>query len=347
MEAALAAGVHRGTVSRWCGVFRRDGPSGLEKGKRGRRVGDQLMLTDSEARRVQGWIANKCPDQMQLPFALWTAQAVRELIHKKFGKTLGLSTMHLYLKRWGFTAQKPLTRATQRDPQKIAAWLEQDYPAIAARAKRERAVIYWSDETGVNNQDQIGRGYALKGQTPILTQTGQKFSTSMIAAVSNRGLMRFRLYKGALNVAIFIDFMKRLVKDAKQKVFLIVDNLRVHHAKAVQEWLAQHKEEIEIFYLPAYAPEHNPDEYLNNDLKQTIKNKPRAKTRDGLVATTASILKSIQKRPRPGQIIFPRKACALCCLKRHLFTWDISSYVQPLLSGQKHKTVKDRPKIDR
>ena len=116
------------------------------------------ILTASQARRVQGWIANKCPDQMQLPFALWTAQAVRELIHKKFGKTLGLSTMQLYLKRWGFSAQKPLTRATQRDPQKIAAWLEQDYPSIAARAKREKAVIYWGDETGVCNQDQIGRG---------------------------------------------------------------------------------------------------------------------------------------------------------------------------------------------
>jgi len=164
------------------------------------------------------------PDQMQLPFALWTAQAARELIHKKFGKSLGLSTMQLYLKRWGFSAQKPLTRATQRDPQKIAAWLEQDYPSIAARAKRDKAVIYWSDETGICNQDQIGKGYAPKGQTPILTQTGQKFSTSMIAAVSNRGLMRFKLYKGALNVAIFIDFMNRLIKDAKQKVFLIVDN---------------------------------------------------------------------------------------------------------------------------
>ncbi len=282
MEAALAVGVHRGTMSRWSGAFRRNGASGIEKGKRGRRVGDQLILTEVEARRVQGWIANKCPDQMQLPFALWTAQAARELIHKKFGKSLGLSTMQLYLKRWGFSAQKPLTRATQRDPQKIAAWLEQDYPSIAARAKRDKAVIYWSDETGI---------------TPILTQTGQKFSTSMIAAVSNRGLMRFKLYKGALNVAIFIDFMKRLLKDAKQKVFLIVDNLRVHHAKAVQDWVARHKVEIEIFYLPAYAPEHNPDEYLNNDLKQTIKNKPRAKTRDDLVAATSSILKSIQKRP--------------------------------------------------
>jgi len=206
MEAALAVGVHRGTVSRWCGAFRRNGTSGIEKGKRGRRAGDQLILTEVEARRVQRWIRDKMPDQMQLPFALWTAQAVRELIHKRLGKTLGLSTMQLYLKRWGFTSQKPLTRATQRDPQKIAAWLEQVYPSIAARAKRDKAVIYWSDETGICNQDQIGKGYAPKGQTPILTQTGQKFSTSMIAAVSNRGLMRFKLYKGALNVAIFIDF---------------------------------------------------------------------------------------------------------------------------------------------
>ena len=250
IEAALAVGVHRGTVSRWCGAFRRNGTSGIEKGKRGRRAGDQLILTEVEARRVQRWIRDKMPDQMQLPFALWTAQAVRELIHKKLGKTLGLSTMQLYLKRWGFTSQKPLTRATQRNPQKIATWLEQDYPSIAARAKRDKAVIYWSDETGICNQDQIGKGYAPKGQTPILTQTGQKFSTSMIAAVSNRGLMRFKLYKGALNVAIFIDFMKRLIKDAKQKVFLIVDNLRVHHAKAVQDWLVRHKVEIENLLSP-------------------------------------------------------------------------------------------------
>ncbi|MGH6839039.1 MAG: IS630 family transposase [Methylocella sp.] len=170
-------------------------------------------------------------------------------------------------------------------------------PSTAARAKREKAAIDRAARPGVCNQDQIGRDYASKGRTPVLAQTGQKFSTSMIAAVSNRGLMRFKIYKGALNVAIFLDFMKRLNKDARQKLLLIVDNLRVHHAKTVQEWLARHGQEIEIFYLPAYAPEHNPDEYLNNDLKQTIKNKPRAKTRDDLVATASSILKSIQKRP--------------------------------------------------
>jgi transposase len=263
MQAALAVGVHRGTVSRWCGTYRRDGASGLEKGKRGRRAGDQLILTAEQARRVQRWIRDKMPDQMKLPFALWTAQAVRELIHKKFGKTLALSTMPLYLKRWGFTAQNPLTRATPRDPQRIAAWREQDYPRIAARAKREKAVIHWSD--GVRDQDQIGRRDAPHGRTPVPTQTGQTFSTSMIAAVSNRGLMRFKLHKGALNDAIVIDFMTRLVRDAKQKVFLIVGDPCVHLASfdkssgAVQEWLAHHKGKIEIFTLPACAPEHTPD----------------------------------------------------------------------------------------
>lgn len=272
MEAALAVGVHRGTVSRWCGTYRRDGASGLEKRKRGRRAGDRLMLTASEARRVQRWIRDKMPDQMKLPFALWTAQAVRELIHKKFGKTLGLSTMPLYLKRWGFTAQKPLTRATQCDPQRIAAWLRSEYPRIAARAKREKALIHWSAETGVRDQDQIGPfgkssgGYAPEGQTPVLTRTGQKFAMGKIAAVSNRGLMRFTLYEGALNGAIFIDFMTRLVRDAKQKVFLIVGDPRVHLASfdknsgAVQEWLAHHKDEIEIFTLPDDKLEHTPDE---------------------------------------------------------------------------------------
>ena len=160
-------------------------------------------------------------------------------------------------------------------------------------------MIYWSDETGICNQDQIGRGYAPKGQTPVLTQTAQKFSTHTIAAVSNRGLMRFKLYKGALNVAIFIDFLKCLIKDAKQKVFLIVDNLRVHHAKAVQDWLAQHKDDNRS--NPTSRPtRRNTTQYEgppNNYLKQTIKNKPRAKTPDDLVTTTLSILKSIQKRP--------------------------------------------------
>lgn len=309
-EAATVAGVSRQIVNQWVKRHRQSGTSGLLDGRRISPRKGCGSLTAGESRRIQGWIKDRCPNQLRLPFALWTAQAVRELIRRRLDKELGLSTVQLYLKRWGFTPQKPVTRATQRCPQKIASWLEKDYPAIMRRAKREKAAIFWGDETGINNQDQIGKGYAPKGQTPVLRQTAQKFSTSMISAISNRGVLRFRLYKGALNVDLFIDFLQRLVRDAKQKVFLIVDNLRVHHAKSVMEWVAKHKSKIAIFYLPAYAPEHNPDEYLNNDLKQQIKNKPRANDGKALVATTLSILKSIQRRPGRVRSYFRAKYVA-------------------------------------
>lgn len=164
-----------------------------------------------------------------------------------------------------------MTPVTPRDPQRTAAWLRSDYPSIAARAEREKRVIYWSDATGVRDQDLTGRGYAPECRTPVLTQAWQEYSVSLIAAVSNPGLMRFKLYKGNRNGAIFIDFMTRLVRDAKNVPLASFDK----SSGAVQEWLAHHKDEIEIFYLPAYAAEHTPDEYFNNDLEQTIKNTPR------------------------------------------------------------------------
>lgn len=302
--AASAVGVARGTVAKWVSVYRASGESGLNRRKRGRDSASQRALTGAEERRIQGWIRDRCPDQMKLPFALWTAGAVRELIARGLGKKLGLSTVQLYLKRWGFTPQKPLKRATQRSQKAINDWLETEYPAIAARAKREGAVIYWGDETGVSNQDQVGRGYAPKGQTPILTQTAKKFGTSMISAVTNRGHCRFMLYEGALNVALFLAFLKRLIRDNPHKVFLVVDNLKVHHALKVTAWAEKNKSRIELFYLPPYAPEHNPDEYLNNDLKQQIKNKPKPESRPVLVKATASVMRSIQKQPHRVQSYF-------------------------------------------
>ena len=92
----------------------------------GRRVSPRRgkgLLTPSEARQVQRWIADKTPDQLKLPWALWTSRAVRDLIPLRFGKRLGLSTVQLYLQRWGMTPQKPLARAKERQPAAIAAWL--------------------------------------------------------------------------------------------------------------------------------------------------------------------------------------------------------------------------------
>jgi transposase len=296
-EVALAVGVHRQTVNLWVKRYRAQGADGVLDGRRvSPRRGKGLLAAD-EAGKIRGWIAEKTPDQLKLPWALWTSRAVRDLIALRFGKTLGLSTVQLYLQRWGMTPQKPLARAKERQPAAIAAWLETAYPAIARRAKAEGAAIYWGDETGISNQDQIGRSYAPKGQTPVVARTARRITQSMISAVSNRGLMRFMLYDGALNAAGFNAFLRRLSKDAGQKVFLIVDNLRVHHAKLVKAWAQSHAHEIELFYLPAYAPDHNPDEYLNNDLKQKLRQQPQPSSKDELLNSTRAVLRAIQRSP--------------------------------------------------
>jgi transposase len=302
-------GVHRQTVNLWLKRYRAQGV--LD----GRRVSPRRgkgLLTADEVGKVRGWIADRTPDQRKLPFALalrapyrqWTSRAVRELIELQFGKRLGLSTVQLDRQRWGMAPQNPLARAKERLPAAIEAWLESSYPAIAKRAKVLRAVIYWGDESGISNQDQIGRSYAPKGQTPVIRRTARRITQSMISAVSNRGLMRFMLYEGALNAALFIGFLRRLIKDAGQKVVLIVDTLRVHHAKPVQAWVASHAHEIEICSLPSYAPDHNPGEYLNNDLKQKLRQQPQQGSKDDPIRRTRSLLRAIQRSPKRGQAYF-------------------------------------------
>ena len=303
-EAAQVVGVQRQTVNIWLQRYRAQGEAGVLDGRRVSPRRGKGLLTAEEAGQVQGWITDRTPDQLKLPFALWTSRAVRDLIALRFGKTLGLSTVQLYLQRWNMTPQKPLARARERQPAAIAAWLERHYPAIARRAKAEGAAIYWGDETGISNQDQIGRSYAPKGQTPVVARTAKRITQSMISAVSNRGLMRFMFYEGALSADRFIDFLRRLAKDAGQKVFLIVDNLKVHHASKVKAWAAAHAHEIELFYLPAYAPDHNTDEYLNNDLKQKLRQQPQPATKDELIKNTRAVLRAIQRSPRRIQAYF-------------------------------------------
>jgi transposase len=295
--AAQVVGVQRQTVNTWLQRYRDQGEAGVLDARRVSPRRGKGHLTTGEARQVRDWIVERTPDQLELPFALWTSRAVRELIERRLAKRLGLSTVQLYLQRWGFTPQRPLARAKERQPAAIVTWLATTYPAIAKRARTARAVIYWGDETGISNQDQIGRSYAPKGKTPVIARVAKRISRSMISAVSNRGLMRFMLYKGALNAAGFIAFLRRLIKDAGQKVILIVDNLQVHKAGKVQAWVASHAHAIELRYLPSYAPDHNPSEYLNNDLKQKLRQQRQPSSEEELIERTRSVLRAIQRSP--------------------------------------------------
>jgi hypothetical protein len=241
-------------------------------------------------------VIDKHPEQLKLPFVLWTRAAVAQLIQEHSGVRLSLSVVGDYLRRWGLTPQKPAKRAWQRNDAKVKQWLDVDYPAIAERAKAEGARIYWEDETGCRSDHTAGRSYSPKGKTPIMAVNGNRFSCNVISAVNPSGNLAFMVFKGSFVVDVFLDFLKRLVRQVNQKVFLIADGHPVHKAKAVQTWLLQHKERIEMFLLPGYSPDLNPDELLNQDLKANVFKVERPKSQAHLVQQVRGFLFCQQKQ---------------------------------------------------
>ena len=315
IEAAEVVGVHRRFVGEWVQAEFEQGPAALDGKTRGRRPGEQKALRPEAEARIGRLIADKCPDQLKLPFALWTREAVGDLIAFETGLRLSLSAIGGYLRSWGFTAQRPVRRATERNETEVKAWLDHEYPAIAKRAKQEGAEIQWlaaprqaetrwADETGLSNQANYGKSYAPKGETPVIPRPAARFSQSMISSLTNQGKLRFMVYDGALNAHIFLRFLQRLIKDATCKVFLIVDNLRVHHAKIVTAFVEANGDRIELFFLPPYAPEHNPDEFLNNDLKQAMARRRTPKTQADLKSGLTSYMRGLQKRPAKVKAFF-------------------------------------------
>ena len=264
---------------------------------RGPKVGVHRRLSTRQEQAIQRAITDTTPDQLKLPFALWTRVAIAQLIQRKFQIVLPVRTMGHYLKRWGFTAQKPLKRAYEQRPEAIAAWLKTEYPRIKRRALAERAEIHWGDETGLSTSDPRGRSFAPKGKTPVRTVLSHRRSVSFLSAISNTGTLRFMVLKKAIDAPTLIMFFRRLCKDAGRKVFVILDNLNVHKARAVKAWLAAHAEHIAVFYLPSSAPELNPDEYLNGDLKLSVAKRAPARTRAELLSTATARLRSLQRRP--------------------------------------------------
>jgi transposase len=242
-------------------------------------------------------IQDRTPDQLKLNFALWTRQAVSELIEAVYGVRLTVRNTGKYLKRWGFTPQRPLKKAYEQSPVAVQKWVAEEYPKIAKRTKLESAEIQWGDETGLRSDDVRGRGYAPKGQTPVVRANANREKLSVISTVTNKGQMRWKVFSGALNAQLLIGFMERLVRNRGQKIFLVLDNLRVHHSKPVKQWLAKHGDQIEVFYLPSYSPELNPDELLNSDLKQRVTKAAPAQTKIALTRTAVSALRSIQPPP--------------------------------------------------
>jgi transposase len=297
VDIATILGVREETVSRWCAKYDRGGEQALPGDRTGRPVGAGRLLTAEQEESMQQLIDTKSPQELAIPSALWTRQAVQELIHQQTNLRLPIRTVGEYLLRWGYTPQKPVRKAYKQDPQAVAAWLEKTYPAIERRAAEAGAEIHWGDEMGVRSTCQHGRGYAHPADTPEMTVPGTRFSVNMISTITAQGHVRWMIYEGRMNAALFIVFLTRLIAGAPRKIFLIVDNLSVHEAAAVDQWLADKKDQIEVFYLPKYAPERNPDEYLNCDVKGNINTDGLPKDRKELKGKLRRFMQKLSKLP--------------------------------------------------
>ena len=298
IEIALLLGVHKNSIYQWIKLYKEQGKKGLKEVKRGRKKGYGKLLNAQQEKEIQRMIVDKMPDQLKLPYALWTRKAIRDLIKRTYKINIAIRTVGDYLNCWGFTPQKPKKKAYEQNDKAVKKWLQEEYPNIVKKAKKGNAEIHWGDETGMKNTSQYGRSYAPKGKTPVKKTMAKRISINMVSTVTNQGKVRFMTYEGTMNAQRFVVFLKRLIKGSIKKVFLILDNLKVHHSKIVKAWAEKNNDKIELFYLPSYSPEINPDEYLNNDLKSGIGLKPTPKNQKQMKSNVKSHMMLLQKNPK-------------------------------------------------
>ena len=294
VEAMRVFGVGRTALFGWLKAYRAGGERDLVPSRRGRPKG-QSKLKGHEAATIVRLIMDRCPDQLKLPFALWTREAVRELIVRRTGVDLSVWTVGRLLRGWGFTPQKPVRRAYERNTAAVRRWMEETYPGIRREAKAQGGEIHWGDEMGLRSDHQAGTSYGKRGKTPVIPGIGQRFGCNMVSTVTNQGKLTFMVFQERFTRTVFLRFLGRLVRQSEKKVYLIVDGHPVHRSKAVRDWVDQNRERISLYQLPGYSPDLNPDELLNNEIKPNALGRQSTVDREEMVAGVRGYLRSRQK----------------------------------------------------
>ncbi len=264
----------------------------------GRPPGSGRSSNDQQAEHIQRLLDENSPEDLGIAAPLGDRRAVRDRIRKETGIVLAVRTVGEYLKRWGCTAKRPRRHAKKQDPQEVQQRLGETYPGIEARARQEDAEIHWCDEAGVAADGHPRKGHARRGQPATMEVPGPHIRINVIATVANKGALRFMTCKGAMNAALFITFLTRLLRGAARKVFLITDRLSAHDAAVVSEWLQAHKGQIEVFYLPRRSPELNATEHLNNDRKENVHAAGLPNNKEELRSRIQSFLRRLLHLPR-------------------------------------------------
>ena len=306
---AQGIGFNRRTIYRWLSNYHYGGEEALTAKPI---PGAPQKLDARQMQQLSRIIREKNPLQLKFDYALWTLAIIRELIARRFKVKLSEVSVGRMMKRLGFSAQRPLYRAWQQDPALVQSWHDQEYPKIAARAKKEKALIFFADESGLRSDHHAGTTWAPVGQTPVVKVTGARFGFNMLSAVSANGQFRFMTVEGSINATVFREFLKRLIVGADRKLFLIVDGHPAHKAKLVRRFVAGHSDHIELFFLPPYSPELNPDELVWGNVKTRIA-KMGVQTKDDLKAVVHGALRRLLKMPQLVSSFFQTPSCRYAC----------------------------------
>ncbi len=293
-------GLHRANIYKWLSWYDADGYEGLKSTKA---KGPAPKITASQEQQLAKDLL-KNPLQLKFDYALWTIDMIAELIHRKFSIDYSKVQVGRLMKRLGLSRQRPLERAIQQDPKKVEAWLQEQYPAIKAEAKKEKRVIYFSDEAGFHATAQYGSTWAPKGETPIIKTSGKREKVNVISAINNKGKLRFMLYEKSFNSTIFIEFLKRIMHKQKTPISLIVDGHKSHFTQPVKDYIASKKGMLKLYQLPAYSPELNPDELVWNNAKQKVAKQKHTPTKKTFKEKVKAVMVDIQKNTELNKSFF-------------------------------------------
>lgn len=310
-DVARILGVSRVTIYNWLALYRTGGWDNLDAKKRG---GRKPKLDAKAMEWIYKAITSKTPDQYRFPFVLWTSKLIGKLIKERFGLALSKASVCRLLNQLGLSAQRPLWRAYQQSPEHVEHWMNNEFPAIRARAKREKAELWFADEAGIRSDAHAGTTWSPKGKTPIVSSTGARFGLNVISAVSPQGNFRFMCVKGRVNAGVFIDFLKRMIQSTDRKVFLIVDGHPTHKAKKVNKFVESVSDRLELFFLPPYSPELNPDEFVWNDLKNNSLGRKAVTCVEMMKQEVISYLRFIQKTPERVRSYFKAPTTAYAAM---------------------------------
>jgi transposase len=302
-QVAKVLGINRTTIYRWMSRFAEDGYKGL---KRKKAPGKEPLLNHFQMKSLYYMVVDSTPEQMKLPFALWTLAGIQKCIQERFEVDLSKATMGRVMARLGLSFQKPLQRAYEQNGTLVKTWLKTDFPKIQRLAKRENAEIFFEDESGIRSEATVGKTWGKIGKTPVVKRTGRRYGMNLVSAISPRGELRFMFTKGTFGAKEFLEFLKRLIATSDRKVFVIADGHPAHKSKIVKSFLEENDNRLRLFFLPPYSPELNPDELVWNSLKGNI-GRSLIKDQSDLESKVIGFMRSLQKMPERVRAFFQER----------------------------------------